>query len=88
LNFFTWELKNIFLKIEVKKKKWQAFKILNNSLLINLPFPKSPGSLHIHINNGCMDAWMHGTSNHAVMQSYNHAVMQWGILLFKARKLG
>jgi len=37
LNFFICELKNIFLKIEVKRKKWQAFKILDNGLLITLP---------------------------------------------------
>jgi hypothetical protein len=37
LNFFTNELKDIFLKIEVKRKKWQAFKTNNNGLLIILP---------------------------------------------------
>jgi hypothetical protein len=38
LSFFTYELKNIFLKIEVKRKKCRAFKTLNNGLLIVLPF--------------------------------------------------
>ena len=52
MNFFTCELKNIFLKIEVKRKKWQGFKILDNGLLITLPVPKSPGSLQIDINIG------------------------------------
>jgi hypothetical protein len=41
LNFFTCELKNIFFKIEVKRKKWQDFKILDNGLLITLPVPSS-----------------------------------------------
>jgi hypothetical protein len=37
LSFFTYELKDIFLKIEVKRKEWQAFKTLDNGLLIILP---------------------------------------------------
>ena len=37
-NISQFLLKNIFFKIEVKRKKWRDFKILDNGLLITLPF--------------------------------------------------
>jgi hypothetical protein len=52
VEFFHPGIERYFFKDRSEEKKYRAFKILDNGLLITLPVRKSPGSLNFHISIG------------------------------------